>query len=107
VRQIEGCKDAYPLDPSELPDLIVFRNAKEPSSAAIINSLDLAATIGAGVSIQSATIQITHDPITSEVDELLPWVRHWTGRIALPPNYWTGSIGNWVGSWDLIKEGQG
>jgi hypothetical protein len=107
VRQIEGSKDAYSLDPSELPDLIVFRNAKEPSSAAVTNSLDFAATLGAGVRIQSATIQITHDPITRGVDELLPWVRHWTGTIALPPNYWTGSIDNWVGSWDFIKEGQG
>lgn len=107
IRQLLPCKDRYSLDRTEFPDLILFKESNDPSSAAVVDPFHPATTLGQTVKIQSATLEITNDAITYEVDRQLPWVRHWSGKIALPPNYWTGTISNWLGRYDFIEDGEG
>jgi hypothetical protein len=72
VRGIEGCKAIYPVDLTDLPDIALFKNAKDPATAVVVDPRHPEASLGPGVTIRSATIQLTDEPLTRGVDGHLP-----------------------------------
>ena len=107
AHRISACKAIYPLDLSELPDILLLKNAKDPASVAIVDPHNPEAVLGAGVIIRSATIQLTDEPLTRGVDDHLPWVRDWRGKIDSPLLHTSQHFLNSIGRFDFIQEGEG
>jgi hypothetical protein len=65
-----------PIDvPTErLPLLVRFLNLNDPATAERVDPFDLAASFGVGIKLQRATIEITNDPVTTGIDQKLPWL---------------------------------
>jgi hypothetical protein len=59
----------------DLPVLARFDDPKIPTSAVLVDPHDLAASFGPGVTLKSATVEITDDPITMGIETRLPWLR--------------------------------
>lgn len=83
AKQFGSCQGVYPLEFDDMPDMVTFDDPKDPNTGRPVNPRNPAEALGPGVSLRSVTIQITNESITKEVDEQLPWVRNWGGRIAL------------------------
>lgn len=58
-----------------VPALVKFGDLSDPSSVALVDPKNLAASFGPGVTLRSATVQITDDPITHGIDARLPWLK--------------------------------
>lgn len=63
------------LQLKDVPALVRFGNLNDPTSVALVNPLDLAASFGSGVTFKGATVEITDDPITHGIEGRLPWLR--------------------------------
>ena len=61
------------LNAKQLPELIAFLRADDPNSAVILDPGDLSATLGPGVRLRSAQIEVTDSPVTTSIERLLPW----------------------------------
>jgi hypothetical protein len=107
VRSIAACKSVYPLDLSELPDILLFKDAKDPASVEIVDLHNPEALLGPGVVIRSASIQLTDEALTRGVYDHLPWARSWWGKIDSPLLHTPRRIFNSVGHFDFIAEGEG
>lgn len=115
VRSIADCKAAYPLDPifpgnsdpSEQPDILLLKNAKDPASARVVDPYHPEAVLGPGVLVRSMTVQLTDELLTHGVDDHLPWVRKWWGQIEAPEIFGPGPIPHFVGHFDFVQDGEG
>jgi hypothetical protein len=115
VRSIADCKAVYPLDPiyprdpdpSEQPDILLLKNAKDPASAAVVDPYHSEVVLGPGVVIRSMTVQLTDEPLTHGVDDHLPWVSKWWGRIEAPEIFGPGPIPHFIGHYDFVQNGEG
>jgi hypothetical protein len=64
-----------------LPMLVRFRDPNDPTSVERVDPLDLASSFGPGVTLKSAFVEITDDPLTRGIEARLPWVT----RTSFPP----------------------
>ncbi len=103
VKQFGRCHAAYPLEFDDMPDMVTFEDPKDPNTGRPVDPRNPAGALGPGVSVRSITIQVTDEPITKEVDEHLPWVRNWWGRIDFDV---TKDPHNFAGHFDFVNEGE-
>ena len=68
--------------------LVRFGDIKNPETVERVDRNDLAKSFGPGVSSKRATIEITDDPVTTGIEQRLPW---WNG-----PFPWLKPLGNGV-----------
>ena len=66
---------------SGYPMLVRFADLSRPESVERVDPDDLASTFGPGVSLRSITIQITGEPVTSGIKQMLPWLANRIGTI--------------------------
>jgi hypothetical protein len=59
----------------DVPALVRFGNLEDPTTVALVDPADLAASFGPGVYLKRATVEITDDPITHGIEARLPWLR--------------------------------
>lgn len=57
-----------------LPTLVTFNNINDPLSVVVVRPERLSATFGAGYALTSAMIEITDDPLTEQIVDVLPWL---------------------------------
>jgi hypothetical protein len=57
------------------PMLVRFRDISDPLSVEKVDPANLSATLGPGVTLRRATIEITDDPVTTGIEERLPWLK--------------------------------
>lgn len=81
LRHVQGRKE---LSLGNLPMLVRFDNLNDPASVKLVDAENLAASFGSGVSILRATIEITRDPVTRQIEARLPWLSKFE-RITLIP----------------------
>ncbi len=63
------------IDKYNYPQLVTFTDLNDPKSVQLVDPLDLAATFGAGVSLQSTKLVVTSDSMTDGVvQSVLPWL---------------------------------
>jgi hypothetical protein len=89
-----GERNAYPM-------LVTFADENDPTSVALVDPDDLAATFGEGTALCRITIELTDEPVTSGIEERLPTPDgkgffNWDGHSN--PN--EGFV---VGIWDFAK----
>jgi hypothetical protein len=63
------------LSLKDLPVLVRFTNLNDPTSAALVDPHDLAASFGPGVIFKGAIVEITDDPVTKGIETRLPWLK--------------------------------
>lgn len=61
-----------------------FRNTNDPKTVEEVDPDDLARTFGSGIRLNSLTIQITDEPVTTGIENRLPWVKSRDLRFADP-----------------------
>lgn len=66
--------EPHAMLPGQLPDLLTFANTDDPTSAIAVDPEDLEATLGAGISWGSLTVELTDEPVTSGLSKMLPWL---------------------------------
>jgi hypothetical protein len=60
------------LNRSDLPLLVRFRDLKDFTSVERVDPFNLAASFGSGVTLKRAFVEITDDPVTKTIKELIP-----------------------------------
>jgi hypothetical protein len=73
--EINRIKPKAELPIGDLPVLARFGDQNVPTSAAIVDPHDLAASFGPGVTLRKAVVEITDDPITKGIETRLPWLK--------------------------------
>ena len=89
------------VSPENYPMLVTFEGESDPTSVALVDPDDLAATFGEGVSLRRITLELTDDPVTRGIEGRLPkpdrkGFFNWDGQTN--PN--EGLV---VGIWDFIQ----
>jgi hypothetical protein len=62
-----GERSAYPM-------LVTFGDESDPASVARVDPDDLAATFGENYELGRVTVELTDDPVTTGIEERLPWL---------------------------------
>jgi hypothetical protein len=75
VDELNRLKPKGELSPKYLPILVRFRDLSDPTSVELVDPSDLAASFGSGVTLKSAFVEITDDPITHGIVSRLPWLK--------------------------------
>lgn len=74
VDELNRLKPKGELPSKYLPVLVRFRDPSDPTSVELVDPLDLAASFGLGVTLKSAFVEITDDPVTKGIEAKLPWL---------------------------------
>ena len=59
---------------SAYPMLVTFGDVDDPTSVALVDPDELAASFGDGVTLRRITVQITDDPVSTGIQKLLGWI---------------------------------
>jgi hypothetical protein len=59
---------------SNYPLLVTFQDVRDPTSVALVDPADLAATFGPGVSLRRITVALTDDPVSTGIEKRLSWL---------------------------------
>ena len=74
LEAIEKMRGARPIALSDLPTLVTFRDVRDPLTVETVDPQNLAASFGPGVTLESATIEVTDDQISRGIERALPWL---------------------------------
>jgi hypothetical protein len=99
----EHCRKPIPIVPGDLPDLVTFTDVKDPKNVVVVDPFHLAATLGAGVSWRSMTLEVTDEPLTKSIDERMPWVRGYDPNIWIPDLRSFNGLHDFVNTRDFIR----
>lgn len=93
-----------PPVPINLPDLVTFSDVNDPQSILLVDPDNLEATLGPGVSWRSIAIQTTDEPLTTGIENHLPWVSSYRGNLYVEHfNVSKTSRGPFFASIDFMK----
>lgn len=74
IDELNRLKPKSELSLKYLPVLVRFRDPNDPTSVELVDPSDLAASFGADVTLKSAFVEITDDPVTKGIEAKLPWL---------------------------------
>jgi hypothetical protein len=72
--EVQRQKPRGDLPFKHLPVLVRFRDTNDPASVQQVDPFDLAKSFGQGVRLKQASVEITDDPLTKEIESRLPWL---------------------------------
>ncbi len=70
---------------SGYPRLVTFANLDDPTTVARVDPKALDASFGEGVSLRRITVELTDDPVSAQIDEILPWLEGTQGPLVYLP----------------------
>lgn len=70
---------------SGYPMLVTFANLDDPTTVARVDPKALDASFGEGVSLRRITVELTEDPVSARIDEILPWLADIDGALKRVP----------------------
>lgn len=74
LRKMKSSKSPVPIPRETLPMLVRFRDINDPKTVERVDPGKIDASFGPGVSLKSATFQVTDDPVTKGIAKRLPWL---------------------------------
>jgi hypothetical protein len=87
------------------PMLVAFRDINDPKTVYELNPHDLSETLGVGSYVSSMTIEMTRDPVTYQVDAVLPWLTQIHGNLLGKPIVTTSELADNLGAAAFRKRG--
>lgn len=81
IRRVERLRGVRKINPSDLPDLVTFADAADPSTVIEVNPYDLSATLGPNVTWADLVFEITDEPISSGIETRLPWISSYADKM--------------------------
>jgi hypothetical protein len=73
--EIKRLKPKADISLKDLPVLLRFSDATNPTSMSLVDPADLAGAFGPGVKLKTATVEVTDDPMTHSIEGYLPWLK--------------------------------
>jgi hypothetical protein len=73
--EVKRLKPKADISLKELPVLVRFNDATNPTSMSLVDPSDLAGAFGAGVKLKTATVEVSDDPVTHSIEGHLPWLK--------------------------------
>jgi hypothetical protein len=73
--EIKRQKPKADISLTELPVLIRFSDPNHPTSMSLVDPTNLAGAFGPGVYLETATVEVTDNPITHAIAGQLPWLK--------------------------------
>lgn len=89
VQRAEGPRD---LPPEAYPILVSFADITEPASVFEVDPADLSAAFGAGYALEQITLEITDEPVTEGIKNLLSWLSEYPEPGLCEPTRLPGDI---------------
>jgi hypothetical protein len=74
VYQLRALTGKTELPLSKLPILVRFRDINDPKTVERVDPNNIAASLGPGVTLVAATIEITGDPVSTGIEKRLAWM---------------------------------
>ena len=74
VRRLAPMRGAHAIAASDLPDLVTFADIGDPATVMKVDPNDPEATLGKGVSWNEITLEMTDEPMTTDIVSSLPWL---------------------------------
>lgn len=71
--------------PADYPMLVTFTDIADPTSVALVDPGDLATTFGDGFTLKRITVELTHDPVTTGIEQRLEWLPKHVGSLVRRP----------------------
>ncbi|SRR6266702_4261230 len=71
--QLSGLRGRRELAPDNMPRLIWFSDIADPKTARRIDPVSIPTLFGPGARLAAAYVEITRDPIITDIDKKLPW----------------------------------
>jgi hypothetical protein len=75
IRELVRYKPKRGVDPDALPMLVRFRDLHNPASVERVDPANLAAQFGPGVELAAAMMEITDEPVTTGIENVLSWLK--------------------------------
>ncbi|MBY0565631.1 MAG: hypothetical protein K2P58_15785 [Hyphomonadaceae bacterium] len=72
---VAALRGEFALDQRRWPLLVQFRDVADRSSARLVELQDFSSEYGEGARFLGASIEITDQPVTNEIEGRLPWLR--------------------------------
>ncbi|MGY5810057.1 hypothetical protein ACXHXG_20375 [Rhizobium sp. LEGMi198b] len=63
------------VPPEYVPTIIYFTDMADPESAVIANQDNLRTLVGENVRLMNTSVKLTDEPVSTGIDQLLPWVK--------------------------------
>ncbi|MCB1558095.1 MAG: hypothetical protein KDJ50_04155 [Alphaproteobacteria bacterium] len=63
------------LDQKLYPTFVTFKDINDQMSVTPVDRHDLSQAFGTGVKLKNITVEMTDEPVTWQIDELLPWLQ--------------------------------
>jgi hypothetical protein len=77
VAQLARARGAHKITPSDLPDLVSFADVNNSATVIEVDPNNLQAALGADVSWNEITLEGTDEPVTTGIEQKLPWLREY------------------------------
>jgi hypothetical protein len=74
VARISRMRGPHKIAPSDLPDLVTFRDVGDPKSVVLIDPNNLQAILGSDITWHEMTLEMTDEPITTGITTKLTWL---------------------------------
>lgn len=74
IRKLRDVRQSFQLTPYEWPEIVTFKDAKDPKTILRVGPENEGVALGEGVEIERLTLQVTNDDITrGQLKAVLPW----------------------------------
>jgi hypothetical protein len=110
LEAVLAVRRAIELPVDLLPQFVTFGDVNDPASAIWVDMSVPAATLGAGVKLARATIELTDEKITSGLEQRLPWLTGIRDRQTNLEGRQSTKIANkdapnWLTHYEFIRDG--
>lgn len=106
VARIARMRGAHRITPDDLPDLVTFADIKDPKSVIEVDPNDLKGTLGADVSWNEITLEMTDEPVTEGIEKKLAWLPTYNSKGATldgSPYSSKNTVANILYPWDFYQ----
>ncbi|MGQ3353776.1 MAG: hypothetical protein ACT6XY_09995 [Phreatobacter sp.] len=90
IRSISSLNKTVDLAGDLLPPMIKFGSHLVPESAQFVDPNNLERSFGPNVRLRRVRLATTHEPITNQIEKVLPWLPGWQGTVN--HNAWIGGV---------------
>jgi hypothetical protein len=84
IKDLSKLTGTAPLAGDLIPTLVTFTDLNDPKTARVIRPEEFEQAFGPGVRFKRALIEMTNDPVTTRIEEKMPWLRSLKGYLAGP-----------------------